>query len=65
MSPAPPSRTAKAAPLVEKLRLLATELSAEAFADLSEAELDTMRTALTTVRDNLAALQPPKKASIA
>ena len=57
--------TAKAAPVVEKLRSLATDFSADAFAGLSPAELDTMRTALALVRDNLAALQPPKKASIA
>ena len=57
--------TAKAAPVVEKLRSLATDFSADAFAGLSPAELDTMRTSLATVRDNLAALQPPKKASIA
>lgn len=56
--------TVKAEPLVEKLRSMATDLSAEAFAELSETELDTMRTALTRVRGNLAALQPPKKASI-
>ena len=57
--------TAKAAPVVEKLRSLATDFSADAFAGLSPTELDTMRTALALVRDNLAALQPPKKASIA
>ena len=55
--------TAKAEPLVEKLRALATELSGEAFAGLGAADLDTLRTALTTIRENMAALQPPKKAS--
>lgn len=55
--------TAKAKPLVDKLRSLATDFSAEAFAGLSPAELEGMRAGLATVRDNLAALHPPKKAS--
>ncbi len=55
--------TGKAEPLVEKLRTLAAAISAEAFAGLDQAEVDNMRTALATVRNNLAALQPPKKAS--
>jgi MarR family transcriptional regulator for hemolysin len=54
--------TAKAEPLVEKLRTLATGLSSEAFAGLNPAEIETMRNALATVRDNIMALQPPKKA---
>jgi DNA-binding MarR family transcriptional regulator len=56
--------TAKAEPLVEKLRRLATDLSAEAFARVSATDLDTLRTALARVRDNLAVQQPPTKASM-
>ena len=45
--------TPQAAPLIAQLRSLADELMAEAFAGLSEAELELMRTKLSKIRDNL------------
>lgn len=46
--------TKKALPLIGKLRTLAEELMAEAFAGLTESELELMRGKLAKVRDNLA-----------
>ena len=46
--------TDKALPLIGKLRALADELMAEAFAGLTEQELELMRGKLTKIRDNLA-----------
>lgn len=45
--------TPKAQPLVEKLRELAEQLFAEAFAGMSPAELDAMRNSLGKIRENL------------
>jgi DNA-binding MarR family transcriptional regulator len=45
--------TAKAAPILEKLRLLAEEMSAEAFAGLSSDEVENMRAVLARVRENV------------
>ncbi|MCL6682304.1 MarR family winged helix-turn-helix transcriptional regulator [Sphingomonas alba] len=47
--------TGQAAPLIAKLRALADDLMAEAFAGLSEPELELMRTKLTKIRNNLTA----------
>jgi DNA-binding MarR family transcriptional regulator len=47
--------TGQAAPLIAKLRALADDLMAEAFAGLSESELELMRTKLTKIRNNLTA----------
>jgi len=54
--------TAKSKPLVEKLRALASDLSAEAFAGLDERELTEIRRNLTRVRGNVAAASGVKKA---
>ena len=48
--------TAKAQPLIAKLRLLAGELVDEAFAGLTNEELELMRTKLTKIRENIAAV---------
>ena len=45
--------TPQAAPLIAQLRSLADELMAEAFAGLTDAELELMRTKLTKIRENL------------
>jgi DNA-binding MarR family transcriptional regulator len=50
--------TEQAQPLIAKLRALADELMAEAFAGLSDAELELMRTKLTKIRDNLSNTNP-------
>ena len=50
--------TEQAQPLIAKLRALADELMAEAFAGLSEPELELMRTKLMKIRDNLANTNP-------
>ena len=50
--------TEQAQPVIAKLRALADELMAEAFAGLSEAELTLMRTKLTKIRDNLSTNNP-------
>jgi DNA-binding MarR family transcriptional regulator len=47
--------TAKAQPLIAKLRKLAGELMGEAFAGLTEEELELMRTKLKKIRENIAA----------
>jgi DNA-binding MarR family transcriptional regulator len=53
--------TAKAAPILEKLRLLAEEMSAEAFAGLSPDEIENMRTALAKVRENVSRAENVQK----
>jgi MarR family transcriptional regulator, transcriptional regulator for hemolysin len=45
--------TEQAQPLIVKLRALADELMDQAFAGLTEPELELMRTKLTRIRDNL------------
>jgi MarR family transcriptional regulator for hemolysin len=45
--------TAKAGPLLESLRHLATELGDEAFDGVEPAQLDALRSALAKIRDNL------------
>ncbi|MEO5774066.1 MAG: MarR family transcriptional regulator [Sphingomicrobium sp.] len=54
--------TAKAAPLVEKLRHIAGELHARAFAGLSEADVSRLSAMLEVIRNNVAAREPAKKA---
>lgn len=46
--------TAKAQPLIVKLRTLAEELMEQAFAGLTEPELELMRGKLTKIRENIA-----------
>ena len=48
--------TAKAGPIIESLHGLATELGAEAFEGLDSVQIDTVRSGLARIRDNLAAL---------
>ena len=55
--------TEKAGPLIEKLKVIGAALSDEAFAGMTPPEVETLRRGLATIRDNIAALQPPKKAS--
>ena len=45
--------TQRAEPLLEKLRAIATELSAEAFGGLELAQIDALRSGLARIRDNL------------
>ena len=45
--------TERAEPLLEKLRAIATELSAEAFGGLETAHIDALRSGLARIRDNL------------
>ena len=52
--------TAKAQPLIAKLRALADELMKEAFAGLTADDLDQMRGNLTRIRGNLAAASHPQ-----
>jgi MarR family transcriptional regulator for hemolysin len=47
--------TDKAAPLVEKLFELGTAMAAEAFRGIPKDQIETMRTALAAIRDNLSA----------
>jgi MarR family transcriptional regulator for hemolysin len=53
--------TAQAQPLVEKLRELAEQLVAEAFADVNPNDLNVMRGALSKIRENLCAAEALKK----
>jgi DNA-binding MarR family transcriptional regulator len=53
--------TARAQPLIEKLKQLAEQLVAEAFADLSPDELNALRGALTRIRENLTSAEAVKK----
>ena len=55
--------TAKAQPLIEKLRKIADQLIAEAFADLTPDQLDAARTTLAKIRENLCAAAAVKKAA--
>jgi MarR family transcriptional regulator, transcriptional regulator for hemolysin len=55
--------TAKAQPLIAKLRTLAEALMDEAFAGLSNDELELMRAKLTKIRDNIAAANPSNRMS--
>jgi MarR family transcriptional regulator, transcriptional regulator for hemolysin len=53
--------TAQARPLIEKLRALAEQLKAEAFADLTNGELGAVSATLTKIRENLCAAKALKK----
>lgn len=55
--------TDKAKPLVERLKLLGSDLVGEAFADIDRAELDQVRGVLARVRENVAAVQRGRKAA--
>ena len=55
--------TAQANPIIEKLHQLAAELTAQAFAGVAERDVERLFSALAKVRENVAALQPPKKAA--
>jgi DNA-binding MarR family transcriptional regulator len=55
--------TDKAKPLVERLKLLGSELVGEAFADIDRSELDQVRGVLARVRENVAAVQRGRKAA--
>jgi len=55
--------TAQAQPLVEKLRELAEQLVAEAFADINPSDLNVMRGTLSKIRENLCAAEAVKKAA--
>lgn len=46
--------TDKAAPVIEQLRRVASDLAAEAFAGMDEDQIEGLRAALATVRDNVA-----------
>src|SRR3954469_14084264 len=50
--------TQAAQPLITKLRILANELMAEAFAGLTEPELELMRRKMAKIRDNLSNNNP-------
>ena len=53
--------TARATPLVEKLKALGEQLVDEAFADLTPAELDALRGTLSRIRENLCTAEAVKK----
>ena len=53
--------TKKATPILEKLRILAEEMSAEAFSGLSPDEIENMRTALGKVRENVSRAENAQK----
>jgi DNA-binding MarR family transcriptional regulator len=53
--------TAKAQPLIAKLRTLAEELMDEAFAGLTTEDLELMQTKLAKIRDNIAAANPSSR----
>lgn len=53
--------TAKAQPLIAKLRTLAEALMDEAFAGLTNEELELMRTKLAKIRDNIATAGPSNR----
>ncbi|HEX7930182.1 MAG TPA: MarR family transcriptional regulator [Sphingomicrobium sp.] len=55
--------TDKAKPLVERLKLLGSELVNEAFADIDRSELDQVRGVLARVRENVAAVHRCRKAA--
>jgi DNA-binding MarR family transcriptional regulator len=54
--------TTEAQPLVAQLHALAEELMAQAFAGLSQGELDAMRVKLAKIRDNISAAAPTNRA---
>lgn len=54
--------TDKAQPLVVKLRAIADQLIAEAFADLTPAEIESTQATLAKIRGNLCAASAAKKA---
>ena len=53
--------TKKATQILEKLRILAEEMSAEAFSGLSPDEIENMRTALGKVRENVSRAENAQK----
>jgi DNA-binding MarR family transcriptional regulator len=55
--------TDKANPIVENLRQIGAQLSADVFAGISPEEIEAMRGVLARARSNVAAMEPPKKAS--
>ena len=55
--------TAKAKPLVEKLRAIADEMTAEAFAGIDRKDIETTRRVLAQARENLAGSTTIKRAS--
>lgn len=55
--------TAKAEPLVEKLREIADDLTAEAFAGVNNQDVQTVRRVLAQVRDNVGRSAPIDRAS--
>ena len=55
--------TPKAEPLVKRLGAIAEEMSAEAFADLSEEEIATMRSCLARIRDSVGRAEAAQKVS--
>jgi MarR family transcriptional regulator for hemolysin len=55
--------TAKAKPLVEKLKAIASEMTAEAFAGIDPKDIETTRRVLAQARENLAGCTTIKRAS--
>jgi DNA-binding MarR family transcriptional regulator len=55
--------TAKAQPLIEKLRTLADEMTAEAFAGINPKHIEIMREVLARVRQNASRAAPMNRAS--
>jgi DNA-binding MarR family transcriptional regulator len=55
--------TAKAQPLVEKLRALADEMTADAFAGIDPEDIEITRQVLARVRDNTSRVAPMNRAS--
>lgn len=55
--------TPKAKPLVEKLRALADEMTADAFAGIETKDIETMRQVLVRVRENASRVAPLNRAS--
>ena len=55
--------TAKAQPLVEKLRAIADEMTAEAFAGIDPKDIDITRQVLSRVRENASRVVPLNRAS--
>lgn len=55
--------TATAAPVVEKLRLVAAELHAQAFAGLNQSDTEKLSRMLETIRNNVAVRETARKAS--
>ena len=51
------SLTPKAAPILDALRSVATDLAAEAFEGLEAAQLDALQSGLARIRDNLSRIQ--------